>query len=65
MKRLQCLDELVRLERSDINLQEGYVRVKGKGDRERLLPLTTDATQRYLRVTQNQLRRAIKKYPLG
>ncbi|MEW5785236.1 MAG: tyrosine-type recombinase/integrase [Bacillota bacterium] len=32
------LDELVQLERRDINLIEGYVRVRGKGDKERLIP---------------------------
>ena len=34
------LDELTRLERGDINLDEEYVRVRGKGDKERLVPLT-------------------------
>jgi len=34
------LDELTRLERGDINLEEEYVRVRGKGDKERLVPLT-------------------------
>ena len=34
------LDELTRLERDDINLEEEYVRVRGKGDKERLVPLT-------------------------
>jgi len=42
------LSELVQLEREDINLQEGYVRVRGKGDRQRLLPLTA-ATAEALR----------------
>jgi len=34
------LDELVQLERRHINLPEEYVFVRGKGDRERLLPLS-------------------------
>ena len=42
------LDELVQLERGHINLEEGFVRVLGKGDRERLLPLT-DVTAAALR----------------
>ncbi len=41
------LDELVQLERDDINLAEGHVLVRGKGDKERLLPLT-EATTRAL-----------------
>ena len=39
------LDELVHMERRDINLKEGYVRVRGKGDKERLIPLTEATAQ--------------------
>lgn len=53
------LDELVRLERSDINLREGYIRVRGKGDKERLLPLT-EATARAL---QEHLERLLPASP--
>lgn len=43
------LGELVLLERDDINLQEGYVRVRGKGDKERLdSPPRTEAASRAL-----------------
>ena len=34
------LDELLQLETGDINLQEKQIIVRGKGDKERLLPLT-------------------------
>lgn len=39
------LDELVQLERGHINLQEEYILVLGKGNQERMLPLTPATTE--------------------
>jgi len=42
------VSELINLKQSDINLNQGVVRIHGKGDRERLIPLGDEA-QRWLR----------------
>ena len=53
------LDELLQLENEDINLQERYVIVRGKGDKERMLPLT-QATATAL---AEHLERRLPPYP--
>ena len=42
------VSELINLKQSQINFNQGVLRIVGKGDRERLIPLTDDA-QRWLR----------------
>jgi integrase/recombinase XerD len=42
------VSELINLRQSQINLNQGVLRVRGKGDRERLIPLGEEA-QRWLR----------------
>ena len=37
--------EVVSLTLNDVNLQEGYVRVRGKGNKERIVPLGSKATE--------------------
>lgn len=47
------LNELVGLEMNQVNLDERYVRFRGKGDKERIVPLTEStcrAVEEYLRV---------------
>ena len=39
------VSELVRLEVSQVNLEAGFVRVRGKGDRERVVPLGSRALE--------------------
>ena len=49
---LACVQELCGLERSSISLEQGVVRVLGKGSKERLVPLgdaARDWLQRYFR----------------
>ncbi|MEM8816792.1 MAG: site-specific tyrosine recombinase XerD [Pseudomonadota bacterium] len=42
------VSELINLKQSQINFNQGVLRIVGKGDRERLIPLT-DESQRWLR----------------
>ena len=42
------VSELINMQQSQINFNQGVLRIVGKGDRERLIPLTDDA-QRWLR----------------
>ncbi len=53
------LDELTRLERKDINLEEEYVRVRGKGGKERLVPLTETT----INALQTHLERMLPRSP--
>lgn len=39
------VSEVVSLTLNDVNLQEGYVRVRGKGNKERIVPLGSKATE--------------------
>jgi integrase/recombinase XerD len=39
------VSEVVGLTLNDVNLQEGYVRVRGKGDKERIVPLGSKAIE--------------------
>jgi integrase/recombinase XerD len=52
------VSELVRLELSEVNTRQGVVRVTGKGDKERLVPLGEEALawlQRYLGEARSDL----------
>ncbi|MFY9417386.1 MAG: site-specific tyrosine recombinase XerD [bacterium] len=54
------VSELVALDRKDINLELGYVRCRGKGDKERIVPLgqmAIQAAKSYLRSGRSQLLR--------
>ncbi len=42
------VSELINLRQSDVNLNQGVLRIQGKGDRERLIPIGEEA-QRWLR----------------
>ena len=42
------VSELINMQQSQINFNQGVLRIVGKGDRERLIPLTDDA-QRWIR----------------
>ena len=53
------LDELTQLEKGDINLEEEYVRVRGKGDKERLVPLTETT----IKALQTHLERMLPRAP--
>ncbi len=45
------VSELINLKQSEINLNQGVLRIRGKGDRERLIPIGEEA-QRWLREFQ-------------
>lgn len=52
------VSELVGLTLDAVNLRQGVVRVRGKGDKDRLVPLGEDAVawlERYLRTARNEL----------
>lgn len=52
------VSELCRLERGDLDYEEGIVRITGKGNKERIAPLgryAADAVQRYLASARPQL----------
>ena len=53
------VSELVELEMSDIDLQEGILRVRGKGRKDRLTPIGSQAikaTQRYFEIRATDIR---------
>ena len=52
------VSELVELEVNDVNLKDNYVRVFGKGKKERIVPIadiTTDILNEYINVYRNSL----------
>ena len=52
------VSELVELEVNDVNLKDNYVRVFGKGKKERIVPIadiTTDILNEYISVYRNSL----------
>ena len=53
------IDELTRLERDDLNLREEYIRVRGKGDKGRLVPLTETT----IKALQTPLERMLPRSP--
>lgn len=61
------VSELVGLRMDSVNLRQGVVRVLGKGDKERLVPLGEEACvwiERYLRVGRGALMKDIRRPPL-
>ncbi|MDW5376251.1 site-specific tyrosine recombinase XerD [Halomonas sp. HP20-15] len=61
------VSELVGLRQDSVNLRQGVVRVLGKGDKERLVPMGEEAqrwTERYLRGGRGQLMDDIRQAPL-
>lgn len=58
------VSELVELKISDINFKENYIRVDGKGDKMRFIPITdftSDVIQEYILETRDQSK-IVKKY---
>lgn len=49
------VSELINLEWSKVNLKEGYLKVIGKGDKERLVPIGTDA-KKYMSIYYHEIR---------
>jgi len=61
------VSELVGLTLATVNLRQGVVLVRGKGDKERLVPLGEEALawlERYLRQGRSELMRDIRQPPL-
>lgn len=61
------VSELVGLRMDSVNLRQGVVRVLGKGDKERLVPLGEEAmvwVERYLRAGRGALMKDIRRPPL-
>jgi integrase/recombinase XerD len=61
------VSELVGLTVSAVNLRQGVVLIRGKGDKERLVPLGEEAMawiERYLRQGRNELMNDIRQPPL-
>lgn len=61
------VSELVGLRVDSVNLRQGVVRVLGKGDKERLVPLGEEAVvwvERYLRAGRGALMKDIRRPPL-
>ena len=56
------VSELVNLRISRLNLNVGYIRVTGKGDKERLIPIGSDAIK-YIGIYQNNIRNHISIKP--
>ncbi len=57
------VSELVGLKLFDLNLEVGFVRVKGKGDKERLVPLGTFAQEMIKRYLKEARPRFLKRRP--
>lgn len=53
------VSELVNLKISQMHLDVGYVRVTGKGNKERLIPIGTDAIK-YINIYKNNIRNHLK-----
>ncbi|MCG7601702.1 site-specific tyrosine recombinase XerD [Halomonas sp. McH1-25] len=61
------VSELIGLRLDNVNLRQGVVRVVGKGDKERLVPLGEEAqawVERYLRAGRSELMSDIRRPPL-
>ncbi|MEC9483522.1 MAG: site-specific tyrosine recombinase XerD [Halomonas sp.] len=61
------VSELIGLRLDSVNLRQGVVRVIGKGDKERLVPLGEEAlvwVERYLRTGRSELIRDVRRPPL-
>jgi integrase/recombinase XerD len=56
------VSEVVNLKLSNLYLDVGYIRVIGKGDKERLVPIGSSAT-RYIRIYNNNIRVHVKVKP--
>lgn len=54
------VDEVSRVKLSDVNWEAGYVRIKGKGGKERVIPIgraARELAQRYIRASRPRLNR--------
>ena len=54
------VSELVGLKTADLNLEAGFVRVTGKGSRERVVPMSERAIKKLRRYIENQRQAALK-----
>lgn len=60
------ISELVGLEHEQVNLEQGFMRIRGKGNKERIVPLGTHASKalkNYFEVKRNLFRIKNKGYP--
>ncbi|TXG39438.1 site-specific tyrosine recombinase XerD [Seonamhaeicola maritimus] len=53
------VSELVNLKISDLFFDEGFIKVTGKGDKERFVPIV-DATQKYINIYRKHIRNHLK-----
>lgn len=53
------VSELTHLKISDLFFYEGYIRVTGKGDKQRFVPIIK-STQKYITIYQNEIRNHLK-----
>ncbi|WP_282136060.1 site-specific tyrosine recombinase XerD [Seonamhaeicola maritimus] len=53
------VSELINLKISDLFFDEGFIKVTGKGDKERFVPIV-DATQKYINIYRKYIRNHIK-----
>ncbi len=49
------VSELINLKLSDLFFEEGFIKVTGKGDKQRFVPII-DITQKYINIYKNQVR---------
>ena len=49
------VSELVNLKNSDLFFEEGFIKVTGKGDKQRFVPII-DMTQKYINIYRNEIR---------
>ena len=56
------VSELTNLKLSDLFFEEGYIKVTGKGDKQRLVPIVA-ATQKYINLYVREIRSHIKIQP--
>ncbi|GAA4975236.1 site-specific tyrosine recombinase XerD [Algibacter aquimarinus] len=56
------VSELINLKLSDLFFDEGFIKVTGKGDKQRFVPIV-DITQKYINIYKNEVRNHLKIQP--
>lgn len=56
------VSELTNLKISDLFFEEGFIKVTGKGDKQRFVPIV-DITQKYINIYKNEVRNHLKIQP--
>ncbi|MGB6268802.1 MAG: site-specific tyrosine recombinase XerD [Olleya sp.] len=56
------VSELTNLKISDLFFEEGFIKVTGKGDKQRFVPILQD-TQKYITIYKNKIRSHLNIYP--